>query len=178
MITLANATRMVAETGITRELKSYSTGNLFHPGSIVKSKIRNSKHPIMNGYPEIGHLFRGNLQMYQVGKYQRHHMVLQYGTGQLADEKVYTGKIMGMRDYKPDSLALAQSKKQSKSSYVLSGMVKNESKIVGQGAIFDIPVGKGHVASFTFNPLHRYLNHHDAPMLWNAILNWDVQPEK
>jgi len=26
--------------------------------------------------------------------------------------------------------------------------------------------------------LHRYLNHHDAPMLWNAILNWDVKPEE
>ena len=85
---------------------------------------------------------------------------------------------MGMENYKPDSLAVAKSKKKSKGNYVLSGMVKNEAKIVGQGAIFDIPVGKGRVVSFTFNPLHRYLNHHDAPMLWNAILNWNVKPKQ
>jgi len=178
IITLANATRMVAETGITRELKPYNTGNLFHPGSIVTTKVKSVGHHIVNGYATVNHVFRGNLQMYQVGKYQRHHMVMQYGTGQLADEKVYTGKIMGMKDYKPDSLAVKALKKKSKHPYVLSGMVKNESKIVGQGAIFDIPVGNGRVVAFTFNPLHRYLNHHDAPMLWNAIINWNVKPKK
>ncbi|MBN4070249.1 hypothetical protein JYT76_01045 [Olleya sp. AH-315-F22] len=176
LITLANATRMAAETGITRELSTYNSGNLFHPGSIVMTKVRNNGHHIMNGYPEITHVFRGNLQLYQVGKYQRNHIVMQYGTGKLKDEKVYSGEIMGMQDYKPDSLAVAKSKEKSKSKYVLSGMVKNEDKIVGQGAIFDIPVGEGRVVAFTFNPLHRYLNHHDAPMLWNAILNWDVKP--
>jgi len=178
VITLANGTRMAAETGITRELTSLSSGNLYHPGSLVTTKIRNNGHHIMNGYPEVTHVFRGNLQMYQVGKYQRDHMVMQYGTSQLKDEKIYDGDIMGMQDYKPDSLAVAKSKEKPKHKYVLSGMVKNESKIVGQGAIFDIPVGKGRVVAFTFNPLHRYLNHHDAPMLWNAILNWDVKPKE
>jgi len=177
LITLANATRMAAETGITRELTPLNTGNLYHPGSIVTAKVRNSGHHIMNGYPEITHVFRGNLQMYQVGKYQRDYMVLQYGTDMLKDEKVYQGEIMGMRDYKPDSTAVAKSKEKSKHKYVLSGMVKNEARIVGQGAVFDIPVGKGRVVAFTFNPLHRYLNHHDAPMLWNAIINWDGKPD-
>jgi hypothetical protein len=177
LITLANATRMAAETGITRELTPLGTGNLYHPGSIVTTMARNKDHHIMNGYSDTTHVFRGNVRMYQVGKYQRDHMVMQYGTGQLKDEKVYTGEIMGMIDYEPDSAALTLSKGKSK-PYVLSGMVKNEDKISGQGAIFDIPVGTGRVVAFTFNPLHRYLNHHDAPMLWNAILNWDVKPAK
>jgi hypothetical protein len=177
LITLANATRMAAETGIARELEPLNTGNLYHPGSIVTTKVRNKGSHIMNGYPEITHVFRGNLQMYQVGKYQRNHMVMQYGTGQLKDEKVYEGDIMGMPNYKPDSLAVAKSKEKPKEKYVLSGMVKNENKIIGQGAIFDIPVGKGRVVAFTFNPLHRFLNHHDAPMLWNAIINWDERPK-
>lgn len=178
LITLANATRMAAETGITRELTPYNTGSLFHPGSIVTTKVRNNGHHIMNGFPEITHVFRGNLQLYEVGKYQRNHMVMQYGEGQLEDEKVFEGEILGMKDYKPDSLALANSKKKSKHKYVLSGMVKNEDRIIGQGAIFDLPVGKGRVVAFTFNPLHRYLNHHDAPMLWNTIINWDVKPKE
>jgi zinc carboxypeptidase len=178
LITLANATRMAAETGITRELRALNTGNLYHPGSIVTTKVKNTGHHIMNGYPEITHVFRGNLQLYQVSKYQRKHMVMQYGTEQLKDEKVYTGEIMGQRDYEPDADALEAEKALPSEKYVLSGMVKNENRIVGQGAIFDLPVGDGRVVAFTFNPLHRFLNHHDAPMLWNAILNWDVKPEK
>ena len=47
--------------------------------------------------------------------------------------------------------------------YVLSGMVRNEQAIVGNGAIFTVPVGTGRVVAFTFDPLHRYLNLHDAP---------------
>jgi len=177
IISLANATRMVANTGIVRELEPLDKGKLFHPGSIVTTKTLNHNSPIMNGYPEETHVFRGNLDLYKVGKYQRKYMVMQYGTGLLKDEKVYTGKIMGMPNYKPDSLAVVASKKKDKSKYVLSGMVKNEKTIIGQGAIFDIPVGKGHVVSFTFNPLHRFLNQHDTPMLWNAILNWAVIPK-
>lgn len=177
-ITLANATRMAAETGITRELTALNSGNLYHPGSIVTAKVKNTGHHIMNGYPEITHVFRGNLQLYQVSKYQRKHMVMQYGTEQLKDEKVYTGEIMGQSDYEPDPDALAAEKGLPSEKYVLSGMVKNENRIVGQGAIFDLPVGNGRVVAFTFNPLHRFLNHHDAPMLWNAILNWDVKPAR
>ena len=62
--------------------------------------------------------------------------------------------------------------------YVLSGMVRNEDVIVGQGAVFDVPLGRGRVIAFTFNPLHRYLNQHDFAMVWNAILNWnDLGPQ-
>ena len=61
------------------------------------------------------------------------------------------------------------------SSYGASGMVRNEGEILGQGAIFDVPVGKGRVVAFTFDALHRYLNHHEFPMVWNALLNWDAK---
>jgi hypothetical protein len=60
--------------------------------------------------------------------------------------------------------------------YVVSGMVRGEDEIVGQGAIFDVPVRRGHVVAFTFDPLHRYLNHHDFSFVWNAIINWNVEP--
>ena len=42
-------------------------------------------------------------------------------------------------------------------------------------AIFDVPVGKGRVIAFTFDALHRYLNHHEFPLVWNALLNWDAR---
>ena len=35
-------------------------------------------------------------------------------------------------------------------------------------------VGKGHVVSFNFNPMHRDLNRGDHRLLWNALLNWQT----
>jgi hypothetical protein len=79
--------------------------------------------------------------------------------------------IMGM----PEKAKVdKEEKKEEKAKpYVVSGMVRNEQEIVGHGAVFNVPVGKGNVLAFTFDPLHRYLNHHDAPMVWNAMINWD-----
>jgi len=37
-----------------------------------------------------------------------------------------------------------------------------------------MPVGKGHVVSFNFNPMHRDLNRGDQRLLWNALLNWQT----
>lgn len=59
-------------------------------------------------------------------------------------------------------------------SFVVSGQAWGEENLVGRPAIFDMPVGKGHVVSFNFNPMHRDLNRGDQRLLWNAILNWQA----
>ena len=59
-------------------------------------------------------------------------------------------------------------------TYVISGMVRNEATIIGHGAIFNVPVGTGRLIAFTFDPMHRYQNLHEAPMVWNALINWDA----
>ena len=61
-------------------------------------------------------------------------------------------------------------------AYVVSGMVRGQDEIIGQGAIFDLPVRNGRVVAFTFDPLHRFLNHHEFPLVWNAIMNWNDRP--
>ena len=78
---------------------------------------------------------------------------------------------MGLPDKKKEVKKEEKSKKEI--PYVLSGMVRNEQTIIGHGTIFNVPVGSGRVIAFTFDPLHRYLNHHDAPLVWNALINWD-----
>jgi hypothetical protein len=55
---------------------------------------------------------------------------------------------------------------------VVSGQGWGEENLIGRPAILDMPVGKGHVVSFNFNPMHRDLNRGDQRLLWNAILNW------
>ena len=52
-------------------------------------------------------------------------------------------------------------------------MVRNEEAILGEGVVFSVQVGKVSVVAFSFDPLHRYQNHHDAPLVWNTLMNWD-----
>jgi hypothetical protein len=37
-----------------------------------------------------------------------------------------------------------------------------------------MPVGRGHVVSFNFNPFHRDMNRGDHRLVWNALLNWQA----
>lgn len=62
------------------------------------------------------------------------------------------------------------------SAYVVSGMVRGDREIVGEAAIFDVPIRSGRVIAFTFDPLHRFLNHHEFPFVWNALANWNDRP--
>ncbi len=186
LVTLGNPTRLVADGGMARELASISTGNLFHPGSVVSAKARRPDHPVMYGFPETFHLFRGNGPLFGVDRRDRGLIVAQYGTKPLADERDEpTGEMMGM----PETRVSASDRNEAESersgsgsgtadggSYVMSGMVRNENVIVGQGAIFDLPVGQGRVVAFSFNPLHRFLNHHEVPLVWNALMSWNDMP--
>jgi hypothetical protein len=49
-----------------------------------------------------------------------------------------------------------------------------EENLIGRPAILDMPVGKGRVIAFNFNPLRRDMNRGDQRLLWNAILNWQA----
>lgn len=171
LITLDNTSQIIAETGLASELSPVSAGSLFHPGSIVMAKARKSDSPILNGFPESFNIFRGNGPLLQTDKYNRDMMLVQYGFQPLKDEVPYEGPIMGLKD-NPEATK-ADKKDEKNPPYVVSGMVRNEQEIVGHGAVFNVPVGRGNVLAFTFDPLHRYLNHSDAPMVWNALINWD-----
>ena len=171
VISIDNSTRMIAETGITRDLESYTASGLFHPGSVVTVKAKNTSSPILYGYPETFSIFKGNGPLYQVDLAKRDLMVLQYGTKPLKDEEPYTGPIMGMEN--PNKTLEKKGDSGKQAPYVRSGMVRNEQTIIGHGGIFNVPIGKGRVVAFTFDPLHRFLNHHDAPLVWNTLINWN-----
>lgn len=171
IISLDNSSEILVDAGITNDLYSANSGGLFHPGSVVNVKVRNAESPVVYGFQNIFPIFRGNGPLLQVDKDKRDMMLLQYGTRPLKDEEKYDGPILGM----PDKKETPSVKKdvQDDVPYVLSGMVKNEDAIIGQGAIFNVPVGNGRVIAFTFDPLHRFLNLHDAPLVWNTLINWN-----
>ncbi len=169
LISLGKSTSLLAELGLIPKLTPAPKTDLFHPGSIVKAKARKREHPLLFGYEETFPIFMGNDPLVQTHLYFRDHIILQFGEDLLKDEKPYDGEIWGA-----DNDKVEVREEEETGPYVLSGMVRNEDKIIGHGAIFDVPVGKGHILGFTFNPLHRYLNHHDTPMVWNALINWNL----
>ncbi|HMP31133.1 MAG TPA: hypothetical protein PKD85_16120, partial [Saprospiraceae bacterium] len=171
LITLDNTSKIIADLGFMTGVTAAPSSDLFHPGSIVQVKSRNTGHPILNGYPEYFSIYRSNGPLLQVNKYERTNIIAQYGTKPLKDEEEYKGAIMGMPDRKLDKTSAKSAAKDM--PYVLSGMVRNADKIIGHGAVIHSQKKMGNIVAFTFDPLHRYLNHSDAPMVWNAILNWD-----
>jgi hypothetical protein len=173
LITMDNSTAIIANVGITNALQPVSANDLFHPGSIIQAKVRNTNHPVFYGYPEYFPIYRGNAPLLQVGKYDNHMMLLQYGTKPLKSELPYEGPIMGLSSDNSKNTSKVEQPKEKDMPYVLSGMVRNEHQIIGHGGIFQVPIGKGNLLGFTFDPLHRYLNHHDAPMVWNALMHWN-----
>ncbi len=180
IITFDNSSRLVADAGITRDLDDVNSAGLFHPGSVVSVKARKPNHPVLYGFPENFHVMRGIGPLLQTKKFNRDMMLVQYGSKPLKDEEEYKGPIMGMPAKKdlPTGQAgvkKADEKKEPKKEtpYVLSGMVRNEQTIIGHWAIFSVPTGAGRLIAFTFDPMHRYQNLHEAPLVWNALINWD-----
>jgi hypothetical protein len=173
IVTLGSSTSLVSGAGIALALSPHGAGGLFHPGSVVRARIRHAASPILYGYPSQFTLFRGNGPLFEVDPRDSAMLVLQYGAG-LKSEKD-EGPMLGLAETPKPPATKEKDKPAPDSAYVASGMVRNEGDILGQGAIFDVPVGKGRVIAFTFDALHRYLNHHEFPLVWNALLNWDAK---
>jgi hypothetical protein len=171
LVTLDQSSTIIANTGIAKDLTPYEATGLFHPGSVVNVKVRDTGSPVLYGFPSVFPIFRGNGPLLQVRKFNRDMMLLQYGTKPLKDEEKYAGPVLGLPAKK--DAAAAKVPPAPETPYVLSGMVRNEQTIIGHGAIFNVPVGKGRLIAFTFDPLHRFLNLHDAPLVWNVLMNWE-----
>ncbi|HET7249887.1 MAG TPA: M14 family zinc carboxypeptidase [Gemmatimonadales bacterium] len=180
LITLGAATQFAAETGIAAQLTPHRTPTLFHPGSIVRARIRQRRSPILYGYPDVTTVFRGNGPLYDVANRDTGLIVLQYGATRHVEKD--EGPMLGIPDTTPesapDTVPTAHSAPHGggDSAYVVSGMVRGEKEIIGEGAIFDVPIRNGRVIAFTFDPMHRFLNHHDFPLVWNALANWNDRP--
>jgi hypothetical protein len=128
------------------------------PGAHVRVTFDRGDHPIAYGYPAHTYVFRQNFPLYDV---PRRWLRMAYCTTCLDGPEDRSGVVMewGDADGKP---------------FVESGQAWGEENLIGRPAILDMPVGKGHVVSFNFNPMHRDLNRGDQRLLWNALLNWQT----
>jgi len=128
------------------------------PGSHLRVSFARPDHPIAYGYPERTYVFRQNFPLYDE---PRRWLRMAYCTSCLDGPEDPSGVVLewGDRDGAP---------------LLVSGQVWGERGLVGRPAILDMPVGRGHVVTFNFNPMHRDMNRGDHRLLWNALLNWQV----
>jgi len=126
------------------------------PGAHLRVSFARPEHPIAYGYPAHTWVFRQNFALYSV---PRRWLRMAYCTVCLDGPVDRSGIVLEWGDAEG-------------APFVVSGQVWGEENLIGRAAILDMPVGKGHVVTFNFNPLHRDLNRGDQRMLWNAIINW------
>ena len=126
------------------------------PGAHLRVSFARPDHPIAYGYPAHTWVFRQNFALYSV---PRRWLRMAYCTVCLDGPVDRSGIVLEWGDT-------------AGAPFVVSGQAWGEENLIGRAAILDMPVGKGHVVTFNFNPLHRDLNRGDQRMLWNAIINW------
>ena len=177
LITLGSAGRLVADGGITREVTSRPPGGT--PGSHVTTKVLRPEHPVTWGFDETSWVFHGNEPGFTVHEHWQGMVVMQYGTQTMAEaERAADRKAAiptnGETDCDDDDDD--NSGKSDKPPLCLSGLVKDPDTLQRKPAILDVPVGRGHVLIYSWNPLHRYQNLHDFPFLTNALLFYNDFP--
>lgn len=179
LLLLGSSGKLATEFGLVRNV-STSRSSVQTPGSAIQTKVVRGDHPITYGYEEINHVFRTNGPLYSVPKKFDHWIVMQYGTKQLRDddEEKDDKDSDSDEEEKSDDKKDEKKFKGDKKTFLLSGYVDNQSNLEKQGAIIDIPRNAGgRVVLFSFNPLHRYLNHGDHTFVHNALLNWNDYPD-
>jgi hypothetical protein len=177
MVTLGSGSMLALEGGLVRFVRKSSGGvprstaggggassaasqqaATRTPGAHVRVTFDRPDHPIAYGYPAHTHVFRQNFPLYNI---PHRWLRMAYCTTCLDGPEDRSGVVMEWGDT-------------SGAPFVESGQAWGEENLIGRPAILDMPVGKGHVVSFNFNPMHRDLNRGDQRMLWNTILNWQA----
>jgi hypothetical protein len=159
LVTLGSGTALALEGGLVRGVRRATATTVRTPGVELRARFAQTGHPLAYGYPPSVTVFRTNLPVYDAprawsemaycttcldGPEDRAGVVLEWGAG-------VTDEARGM---------------------VVSGGARGEDELFGRPALFDLPVGRGRVLAYNFNPLHRDLSRSDYRLLWNAFLNW------
>jgi hypothetical protein len=176
MITLGSGSMLALDGGLVRFVRrsaggvprsaagggsasaAAALGTTRTPGAHVRVTFDRPDHPIAYGYPQRTWVFRQNFPLYNT---PRRWLRMAYCTTCLDGPEDRSGIVMEWGDSEAKS-------------FVVSGQAWGEENLIGRPAILDMPVGKGHVVSFNFNPMHRDMNRGDQRLLWNAILNWQA----
>ena len=177
LVTLGSGSMLALEGGIVRGVRRDSGGvprssqgggvesalaaqaaETRTPGAHVRVTFDRPDHPIAYGYEARTYVFRQNFPLYAT---PRKWLRMAYCTTCLDGPVDKSSVVLEWGD-------------RGGAPFLVSGQVWGEGNLIGRPAILDSRVGRGHVVTFNFNPLHRDLNRGDQRMLWNTILNWEA----
>lgn len=174
LVTLDGASTLPLDGGLVRGVREASTKGLSVPGSELRARFRLPNHPLAYGYAETTSVFREDETVYAVRSVDHKRIVLQWGTRLPKDDDDTT--TADEDSTTTDEGESAENADKKEAPLVVSGGVKNGGELVGKPALLDMPVGKGRVVAFNFDPIHRYQTESDFRLVWNAILNWNDLP--
>jgi hypothetical protein len=183
LVGLGSGGVLAAEGGITRDVEARRPGGT--PGSHVTTKVLRPEHPLAWGYAAIDWVFRGNLPVYAVEKHDCGHTIMQFGSKTWADvereadqkaDVAVEGKPLKAPTEGAEGEPEAKATKAEKPPLARSGVVERPEGIEHQPALLDVPVGKGRVVLFSWNPMHRHQNEHDFAFVTNALLFFNDFP--
>jgi len=198
LVGLGSGGLLASDSGLARRV---STARAQTPGSHVTTRVLRPEHPLAWGYDPITHVFRGNLPVYDVREFDRGMAVMQFGvkTWRQAEKEADRKADIPVDSPKPsdddkagsdgptdaakpagDSAAdraIAKAKDKLSQPLELSGVVKKAAALSRKPALLDVPVGRGRVILFSWNPMHRHQNRHDFAFVGNALLFFNDLPE-
>ena len=183
LLLLGSSGRLATDMGLVRNVSA--GGEVNTPGSVLTVKLSRPDHPIGYGYEETNHVFRTNAPVYSVSEEFDHWIVVQYGTEPLRDDDdeddEEDSKGEGADDAEDedgDEDGDGDGDGDGEEKLLLAGYLSPKDGLDKKGVILDIPRNAGgRVILYSFNPMHRYLNHGDHNYVYNAILNWNDFPE-
>ncbi len=190
LMLLGSAGVLATDFGLVRNVNT-SSASVYTPGSVLQAKVVRPEHPITFGYDEMTHVSRGNGPLYSVPKKYDHWVVLKYGSKPLRDEKKDKetekedteseepeGAESASASEPAEEPKEAEKKPKDAGKFLLSGSVDGQDTLEKMGAIIDVPrLAGGRVILYSFNPMHRYLNHGDFNFVYNALLHWNDLPD-
>jgi Zinc carboxypeptidase len=167
LITLGSGSRLVTDFGLLSGVSAKSPPGLVCPGTLVSGWVKQENNPVVYGVTEHPVLYQSSMPVFEVAKFMRSQVVMQFGTKLPKDV---------MNDMSEEERQ-AHKDMQKEHPLRISGLLKGEKGLDGTAAVVDAPLGRGRVVLFAFNPLYRWMNQANFPMVFNALLNWDAPEE-
>lgn len=189
LLLMGGAGRLATDMGLLRNVDAAQGAGVDTPGSFIQAQVERPEHPIAFGYEKVNHVFRVNGPLYSVPEQYDHWIVLKYGTAPLRkEEKKETAENPEEKVEKPANSEETEAKPEAKKAetpkprrnankFLLGGFAGGKSTLEKSAAILDVPRHEGgRVVLYSFNPLHRHLNHGDHNYVYNALLHWNDFP--
>ncbi len=129
-------------------------------GSIVRSRVRDTRSPIVYGYPDTVAVYFNQSPLFQSDTTTPRGTELRRDSAVLADQARLRPRVVLQFHPRADSL-------------LVSGLMEGGSELAARPAILDVAVGRGHVVLFAIRPFWRWQTQGSFAFGFNALLNWN-----